>query len=749
MTRASLTPALVAGRTAEMFEVTMQPLIWTTDTLSLMFEWDEATAVRLTNIGAAGESPLSSPARDPLQVLVEILTPMWGRIDNTDRFEGTRIGADLRYSEHQTSVEAGTYRLAITQQHADTGLLVTSTFEATAGVPAVRTSTTLTMMHGHEPLVVWAVTTLATGALISNNTNEIDVYQSQSAWTMENRWKVARLRSETLTSIDPTARGETCKNAVTTTSLGAWSSGTFNPVGVFSNRRTGQTMAWQIEHNGAWHWEVGEKPDWPRGMVPIEQRLLDVSPAGRRPGDRSNDGGYVSILGPTDALHHWSTSIDAEHPFTTVPASFTVAQGVEDALGNLAWHRRSHRRGHTQNSSLPVIYNDYMNTLSGDPTEQKLLPLIDAASEVGADYFCIDAGWYDDTAGWWASVGDWFASTTRFPSGLDYVMDRIRARGMKAGLWLEPEVVGAHSVAARELPDEAFLQRQGVRIREHDRYFLDLRHPETTIHLDRAVDRLIADYGVEFFKFDYNVTPGPGTDLNDVAAGAGLLEHNRALTKWLNALLDRHPDLIIENCGSGGLRSDFAMLEVLQMQSTSDQQDPLIYPAIAVGALGHILPEQAANWAYPQPDMDDEMIVFTMCTGLAGRLYLSGVLNRMDEHQRELVARGVQAHQRSRASIARSTVRYPTGLRWQDQGWISVAFDAGDETYLIVWRQSHAPETVRLDLPHLPVSGADLEQVYPPIHSTPTWDATWDGVSLLLTSDVGASARMYRLLHRA
>ena len=68
--------------------------------------------------------------------------------------------------------------------------------------------------------------------------------------------------------------------------------------------------------------------------------------------------------------------------------------------------------------------------------------------------------------------------------------------------------------------------------------------------------------------------------------GAGLLEHNRAHLKWLEGVLDRHPALVIENCGSGAMRADFAMLSRLQLQSTSDQEDFRLYPPIAAAAPG-------------------------------------------------------------------------------------------------------------------------------------------------------------------
>jgi alpha-galactosidase len=152
-------------------------------------------------------------------------------------------------------------------------------------------------------------------------------------------------------------------------------------------------------------------------------------------------------------------------------------------------------------------------------------------------------------------------------------MDRIRASGLVPGLWLEPEVVGVRSPLAESLPEAAFFQRDGERVVDNGRYHLDPRHPAAVGHLDAVVDRLVADYGVGYFKLDYNVNPGPGTDLHADSPGAGLLGHQRALLAWLDEVLDRHPDLTLENCASGAMRSDYAMLSRLQLQSTSDQVD--------------------------------------------------------------------------------------------------------------------------------------------------------------------------------
>jgi alpha-galactosidase len=520
------------------------------------------------------------------------------------------------------------------------------------------------------------------------------------------------------------------------------------PAGALVNRDTGVVFAWQIEHNGAWMWEVGELADRGRGIIPPDGRVRDPRPAGVMQGDSSHDGAYVAVSGPLETRHSWSKVLAPGTSFTTVPATFTVAASLDDALGNLARHRRTSRRPHPQNDMLPVVFNDYMNTLVGDPTEEKLLPLIDAAAAVGADYFCIDAGWYDDEDGWWVGVGDWEPSTSRFPSGLDGVLRHIREKGMLPGLWVEPEVIGVASAAARTLPDEAFITRDGVRVCVNDRYFLDLREPAARKHLDAAIDRLVNELGARYFKFDYNVSPGTGLDRNADSLGDGLLQHNRAVVDWMAGLLERYPDLILESCSGGGGRTDFATLSQLQLASTSDQENPLAYPAVAVGSLAHILPEQAGNWAYPQASMSDQDIAFAMAVGLAGRLYLAGVLNEMNDHQLAIVREGVEAHNATKHFISRATPVFPLGFPDWNDAWVAVGFEADDELthdlLLIAWALPGAGEEVEIPLRR--ADATHIERIYPSDDIGAGWSAQLADASLRLTRPAALpTAAMFRI----
>jgi alpha-galactosidase len=384
-----------------------------------------------------------------------------------------------------------------------------------------------------------------------------------------------------------------------------------------------------------------------------------------------------------------------------------------------------------------LVYNDYMNTLMGEPSTEKLLPLIESAAEAGAEYFCIDAGWYAALEGsWWTSTGEWLEAPGRFTGGLSSVIDAIRANGMRPGLWLEPEAVGVESPMAKRLPEEAFFQRFGERVIVAGNLQLDLRHPAARAHLDETVDRLVDEFGLEFFKLDYNRNIGPGTEVDADAPGAGLLGHTRAFRDWLLGVQARHPGVLLENCGSGALRMDYHILSVSHLQSTSDQQDFRKYAPIASAAPASVLPEQAGNWAYPAASMTLEETAYAMTAGVMGRLYLSGFLNELSAEQSALVHEAVALHKDWRHRIAESHPVWPLGLPgWGDEV-IALQLDTGSESLLALWSRGEAAEVA---LPGL--RGRDLKQAYPV--ALPEWTIRTDGETPVVEVPSGPAARIF------
>lgn len=662
---------------------------WTTPAATLEFAHGD-DPLRLVGLHARGDLDVVFDGAVPV---TDVLVAGRGR---------SLVGARLVQSEL-----GGTLRLVAIDPTADGGLdLVSESLEGVRATVRLRsaghaafTVTTTVENTGPDEMVLHAVTSWAQalGALgpRTAGVDGWDLLDGRNDWLGEGRWRSRRLRDE-LPVLAQALTGHTPRSALRRTSQGTWSTGGALPMGGSVSAEKGLAWLWQVEHNGPWRWEVGEH----------------------------ESDAYVALSGPTDVDHQWSQPLAPGESFTTVPATVAVGRDRDAAVAELTRHRRATRRPHPDDARPAIVFNDYMNTLNGDPTTEKLLPLVDAAADVGAEVFCIDAGWYDDGGDWWPSVGAWRPSTVRFSGGLAEVTDRIRSRGMVPGLWLEPESVGVLSPVASSLPAEAFLQRDGHRVREQERLHLDLRHPAARAHLDEVVDRLVRDFGIGYFKLDYNTDPGPGTDVDSPSAGAGLLGHSRAVVDWLGGVLDRHPDLVLEACSSGAMRADQAILSQVQAQSTSDQQDHLLYPPIAAAAPLAMLPEQAASWAYPQSSMTAEQSAFSLVTSLLGRFFLSGYLNRMDDPQLALVHEAVWAARAVRPDLVRSVPAWPSGLPgWQDR-WVSLALDSGSRQLVSVWDRGEAAGEHVLEFPSLVGVDVDVDVVFPR-RLTP-WPVRWD-----------------------
>ena len=651
------------------------------------FGWSDEALILRVEVDESGRPTLICQARptgqrDEVAVggerawvpLLDVLSTTEGRWKSSRRYAESALASRLRYLSHQDRDEPPWHILEVALGDPLSRLEVYLTYKVLVGQGVIQSSARL-CNAGAEPVVLEAVTSFLAGGVAGPGgvLEDVEIWWADNEWLGEDRWQRRAFR-ELLPDLGLEAHsGTTPRGMFGLTGTGSWSSGSHIPMGAALNCQSGHTWVWQIEHNGAWHWQVGEKP----------REAADA---------RYRREGYLALLGPTFAEHGWRMVLRPGEVFETVRAAVAVSSlGFEAAVGALTRYRRAIRRRHSDHERLPVIFNDYMNTLMGDPTTERLLPLVDAAAKVGAEYFVIDSGWYAELGEpWWDTVGAWEVSKSRFPKGIEEVLDRIRHWGMVPGIWIEPEVVGVASPIAAKLPEEAFFVRAGRRVVENGRYQLDLSHPAARRHLDEVVDFLVGQLGIGYLKMDYNINIGPGTERDGQSAGAGLLRHNRAFLEWVEGLLDRHPGLTFESCASGGMRKDYATLARFQLQSTSDQQDFLRYAPIAAAYAISVAPEQGAIWAYPQPDWSEEEIVFSLCNAMLGRLYLSGHLERMSERELELVAEAVAVYKEIRQDVALSVPFWPLGIPTWDDEWLALGMLAPSATYIVLWRRGQA-----------------------------------------------------------
>lgn len=539
---------------------------------------------------------------------------------------------------------------------ADDTLAVTVHYQFYKNVAAVRAWCDVTNI-GNEVLGLEYVTSFAYSGFEEGEKHpneKINVYIPRNSWCRECNWKKNTLSEA---GIDVTPRS--AFDRVNIYNTGFWSTKEYLPMGAVENTERSCLYLWQIEHNGSWQWEIAENGE-----------ML-----------------YFKLSGPNAQENSWYHELVPGESFESVKACITLGNDINSALAELTKYRRKLFKNIPENAAMPVIFNDYLHCLWANPTEEKEIPVIDIAAELGAEYFVMDAGWYADGK-WWDTVGEWKPIDWRFPNGIKKVFDYVREKGMRPGIWLEFESMGVNCPLAKVMPDECFVMRHGKRVIDHGRYVLDFRNEQARAHCAEAVSRVIEEFGVEYIKNDYNVECGVGTDHNADSAGDGLLEHNRAFLAWYDEIRAKYPHVTFENCASGGMRMDYAMLEHQHIQSLTDQDSYFVAAHIAAAAGTAVLPEQAAVWSTPIEAWGEDCVAFNMVNAMMQRMHLSGDVFKWQKPETfALVKEGIEVYKATRGDIDTAIPFYPLGnIPAYDDKWLCTGYKCKACTRLIVWR---------------------------------------------------------------
>ncbi len=239
-----------------------------------------------------------------------------------------------------------------------------------------------------------------------------------------------------------------------------------------------------------------------------------------------------------------------------------------------------------------------------------------AAADVGLEVATLDAGWFgsaDLSADWQTERGDWEReNTVRFPDGVAGLADAVRGEGVEFGVWIEAEALGASArarrahpdiVATRSRPDGA--PRITVSLDPDDPTFLGyvcLGSPAGRRFVASAMDDIIDRTGARWLKLDFNVDPGSGCDRDDHGHGPGdgLLRHYEGLYAVLDAFRDRHPEVVLESCSSGGLRLDLGLAQHVHCHFLSDPDWTEHHLQVLWGATLMLPPAAILHWTWSQ-----------------------------------------------------------------------------------------------------------------------------------------------------
>lgn len=196
--------------------------------------------------------------------------------------------------------------------------------------------------------------------------------------------------------------------------------------------------------------------------------------------------------------------------------------------------------------SLPIIYDSWLGCFD-DIAYDKLSSQLDIAAKLGAEYYVIDAGWFGAARKWHSSVGDWDESPE---SSINMRMlefsEEVRKKGLKFGLWFEIERAAKYSRAPQENPE--------YYIYEGGNYFVDFANPDAVKYIFGVLSKNITKYGIKFIKFDFNAI------ISVDPKNKAFHDYMKGYNDFLKMIEDKHPDVYLENCASGGKRMSLASL---------------------------------------------------------------------------------------------------------------------------------------------------------------------------------------------
>lgn len=132
-------------------------------------------------------------------------------------------------------------------------------------------------------------------------------------------------------------------------------------------------------------------------------------------------------------------------------------------------------------------------------SEDLLLRVLDEVAAFSFEVFQIDDGWQ-------RALGDW-EPNERFPRGMAFLAERIRERGLRAGLWFAPFLVTADSPLFQKRPDWVLRDEEGRPVRAgfnwgRPLYALDAGNEEVVEWAADLVRKALA-WGYDYLKLDF------------------------------------------------------------------------------------------------------------------------------------------------------------------------------------------------------------------------------------------------------
>lgn len=223
-----------------------------------------------------------------------------------------------------------------------------------------------------------------------------------------------------------------------------------------------------------------------------------------------------------------------------------------------------------------VMYNSW-EVFGFDIHEEQQMKLAEIAAGIGVEIFVMDDGWFGKRDNDKCGLGDWYASHEKFPNGLAPLIEKVNSLGMDFGIWVEPEMVNpqselfeAHPEWVLRCPDKEITQKR-------NQYVLNLARNDVREFAWGFLKKLLSENNIKYLKWDMNrhLCEVSAPEMPPFRQREIWVRYVKNLWEIFDRIQKEFPDVILENCSSGGCRTDLGMIERADLINTSDNVDPL------------------------------------------------------------------------------------------------------------------------------------------------------------------------------
>ena len=259
------------------------------------------------------------------------------------------------------------------------------------------------------------------------------------------------------------------------------------------------------------------------------------------------------------------------------------AGGFEQLSHNLHKCIRTHVcRGKYRDLVRPVLVNSW-EAAYFDFDGEKILELAKNAADLGMEMVVLDDGWFGKRDSDNSGLGDWTVNEKKLGCSMGELAAKVNQMGLKFGLWVEPEMVSEDSQLYKEHPDWAIRIPGRPGNIGRSQLVLDFSRKEVRDSVFDQICEVLDHANIEYVKWDMNRSISDVYSMRTTDQGRVLYDYVLGIYEFLEKMIDRYPDLLIEGCSGGGGRFDAGMLYYTPQIWCSDNTDAIDRTRIQYG----------------------------------------------------------------------------------------------------------------------------------------------------------------------